>query len=132
MRAVFLVEEMVESIDGGDVLVPPWERSPWPLELFRDRSRESDVHWPFLSRIEDRMTFTASGVRISAPDSVWSEQVEGLMVSGTQESMGSTLILTRAVEVSEPVLAAGTWDEAREMRRRLLRWSTQRHTVLTH
>lgn len=109
-----------------DALPPFWDTDLFPMNLFKSRSRETDVQWPGLFRRADSLVVEArEDWGLEAADSTWSAEVPGMRMTGSASAGARRLALSWVFETPEPVLPVKVWKEARREVRRGTRWMTR-------
>lgn len=112
---------------GPAALRPCWEREPFPLDVFATPERRADVHWPFLwTRLETLVVEPRSTKLRDLPDTSWAFTGQGLELRAGVMVRGGIVRFSRSFVVSNLVYPADRWQEAREARGRILRWSSKR------
>jgi hypothetical protein len=115
---------------NDNVLRPCWEREPYPLDVFSSRDRETDVYWPLPGVFVDTLIVEAQWTDVAdLPDTTWSLEADGIRFQGEQFTRQEFALLIRTMTVTELILPASSWKEARNARGQLMRWSSQNLVV---
>lgn len=110
----------------GRSFTPGWERDPFPLDLFADAGRKTDVYWPTVGIWTDSLIVEPAGkVPSFLPDSTWTVEAGDLVCTLSQRSTPHSVCLVRTFRIGSLVYPVTDWDAGREARRRILRWSTR-------
>ncbi|NNF07701.1 MAG: DUF3857 domain-containing protein [Candidatus Eisenbacteria bacterium] len=127
-EAVLACQSKIQNPTHGkpEAFRPTWDSEPYPWNLFRARSRTTNIEWPFLEMRTDSLTIqTAWSTFADHPDTTHVTSLEGLFMSTSCEKNADALTLVRQYAVTELTYPASKWKEGRALRQQFQRWSSR-------